>query len=65
VSEHVILASDVFLDQVVLALVFEDDVDFLGSPEVLGAISSESENRAKQVCTFGEEDITFQPRNKL
>ena len=30
-KEHVILASDVFLDQVVLALVFEDDVDFLGS----------------------------------
>ena len=30
-SEHVILASDVFLDQVVLALMLEDNMDLLGS----------------------------------
>merc|ERR1719495_835896 len=31
VSEHVILTADVLLDQVVLALVLEDDVDLLGA----------------------------------
>ena len=30
-SEHIILASDVLLDEMVLIFVVEDDVDFLGA----------------------------------